>query len=136
MKQIDTQLTDLTQLIDKLAAIKNTGQRHIIALAGAPAAGKSTVTDQLKEAFAEELAILPMDGFHLDNAILDAHGLRARKGAPETFDAEGFINAVRQVKAGKPLFAPAFDRELDLARAGAIEISTNRWCWLRVTTCF
>ena len=34
----------------------------------------------------DSAAVVPMDGFHYDDAVLTAKGLRQRKGAPETFD--------------------------------------------------
>jgi pantothenate kinase len=66
-----------------------------------------------------------MDGFHYDNAILDAKGLLAKKGAPETFDADGFIALVRRLRttSGSPvsdeIAVPVFDRTQDLSRASA-----------------
>jgi pantothenate kinase len=35
-------------------------------------------------------AVVPMDGFHYDDAVLAGLGLSGRKGAPETFDFGGF----------------------------------------------
>ena len=64
-----------------------------------------------------------MDGFHFDNCVLDARGLRARKGAEQTFDSAGFVSAVKRVRADKTTVAvPSFDRAGDFARAGAIVI--------------
>ena len=60
-----------------------------------------------------------MDGFHYDNAVLDRLGLRARKGAPETFDALGFLHLMQRLRAGGDAAIPVFDRDADLARAGA-----------------
>lgn len=70
-----------------------------------------------------------MDGFHYDNAVLDALGLRARKGAPETFDYGGFANTLCRVRSREPEIAiPIFDRPADLARAGAALIrQTTRY---------
>ena len=98
--------------------------RAIVALAGPPAAGKSTLSDVLMRRLGTDAAILPMDGFHLDNAVLDERGLRARKGAPATFDVAGFASTLARVRRDKgAVLVPAFDRRLDLARAGAIEIA-------------
>ncbi len=60
-----------------------------------------------------------MDGFHLDNRILDARGLRPRKGAPETFDAAGFIHMIRRLATEDEVIIPVFDRPRDIAIAGA-----------------
>lgn len=92
--------------------------RLIVAVAGPPGAGKSTTTDALA-AELDGAVVCPMDGFHLDNTILDDRGLRARKGAPETFDTAGFGHALARIAAGETVIVPTFDRGLDLARAGA-----------------
>jgi pantothenate kinase len=63
--------------------------------------------------------LVPMDGFHLDNRILDARGLRACKGAPESFDAAGFLALVRRLRSGAEVVYPVFDRARDLSIAGA-----------------
>ncbi len=92
----------------------------MVGIAGPPASGKST----LAHALAEQTGgiAVPMDGFHLDNPILEARGLRQRKGAPETFDAEGFLSLVKRLKTGGEVFAPLFDRERELAIAGALAV--------------
>jgi len=66
-----------------------------------------------------------MDGFHLDNRILDARGLRARKGAPETFDAAGFVHMIRRLRDEDEVIVPVFDRTRDIAIAGAQVIGTD-----------
>ena len=60
-----------------------------------------------------------MDGFHLDNRVLDARGLRHRKGAPETFDLRGFARLLAEIAEGGEVVCPLFDRDRDLAIAGA-----------------
>ncbi len=101
-----------------------TSARRLVALAGPPGAGKTTLAEALRDRVdgADDggCALVPMDGFHLDNAILDARGLRPRKGAPETFDADGFVRLVRHLReTDDDAVIPTFDRTLDLARAGA-----------------
>ncbi|WP_186418830.1 nucleoside triphosphate hydrolase [Bosea sp. CS1GBMeth4] len=96
-------------------------RRIVVALAGPPGAGKSTLGERLLAALpAGEAALVPMDGFHFDNAVLDAMRLRDRKGAPETFDCAGLAATLKRIRAGEaPVAVPVFDREADLARAGA-----------------
>jgi pantothenate kinase len=94
--------------------------RFVVAIAGPPGAGKSTLSEALVAALGRNAIVLPMDGFHLDNAVLKARGLLARKGAPETFDAAGFGVVLKRVHdGGEDVAIPLFDRSLDLARAGA-----------------
>lgn len=118
-------LDDLTNRVDSLPA---TGRRLLIAIAGPPAAGKSTFA----EAFVARLnrdagraCLVPMDGFHLDNRILVARNLLARKGAPETFDAAGFIHTIRRLVTADEVIAPVFDRENDIAIAGAQSVNID-----------
>ncbi len=104
------------------------GKRFIVAIAGAPGAGKSTLADDvcalLNAAEAGSAAVLPMDGFHLDNAVLDTLGLRARKGAPQTFDADGYAALLDRIGAGdRDIVVPVFDRTNDVARAGGRIVS-------------
>ncbi|MDT8857084.1 nucleoside/nucleotide kinase family protein [Paracoccaceae bacterium Fryx2] len=94
--------------------------RFIAAVAGPPGAGKSTLAGALVAALGPGARLVPMDGFHYDNAVLDARGLRARKGAPETFDAAGFCALLHRLRdGGAEIAIPVFDRAADLARAGA-----------------
>jgi pantothenate kinase len=113
-------------LIAAIDALPPAGRR-IVALAGAPGSGKSTlaaaVVDRLNARQPGLAALVPMDGYHLDNAILDARGWRAVKGAPQTFDADGLAcDLVRLRAAEGPVMVPVFDRAMDLARAAAREV--------------
>lgn len=96
-------------------------RRLMVAIAGPPGAGKSTLAETLVPLLPQgATAIVAMDGFHYDNAVLDARGLRARKGAPETFDFDGFRHLVERLRrADGEVAVPLFDRAADIARAGA-----------------
>lgn len=100
----------------------------MIAIAGPPGSGKSTLAGAVVAALraeageAGEVALMPMDGFHLDNRLLEPRGLLARKGAPETFDFEGFSNALERVRHAPSVVLPVFDRTREIAIAGAEEI--------------
>ncbi|MCC5882204.1 MAG: nucleoside triphosphate hydrolase [Halomonas sp.] len=98
-------------------------QRFIVALAGPPGAGKSFLSEwlcrELNERQGGISAVVPMDGYHLDNAILEPLGQLPIKGAPETFDPEGLKHDLERIRrADKTVAVPVFDRPLDLARAG------------------
>ena len=118
-------MTDTTQRLDGLAQqilAPSCEGRRLVALAGAPASGKSTMAEALAQALHRAGAcprVVPMDGFHLDNRLLEANGLLARKGAPETFDAAGFVHLVARLKAEDDVVYPLFDRAHDIAVAGA-----------------
>ena len=96
-------------------------RRIVVAIAGPPGAGKSTLTEALRGLLPEGSAeVVPMDGFHFDDAVLNRRGLRARKGAPETFDFAGFETLLKRIRAGEPDVAiPIFDRSMELSRAAA-----------------
>ncbi|MBM7067033.1 nucleoside/nucleotide kinase family protein [Actibacterium sp. 188UL27-1] len=98
------------------------GGRTLIAVAGPPGSGKSTLAEALVQALGPDTALLPMDGFHLDNRLLEPKGLLSRKGAPETFDVAGFATCLERVASGAPIFVPLFDRDREIAVAAAAEI--------------
>ncbi|MCE8019464.1 nucleoside triphosphate hydrolase [Halomonas sp. MCCC 1A11036] len=98
-------------------------QRFIVALAGPPGAGKSFLSEWLCRELNERVpgiaAVVPMDGYHLDNAILEPLGQLPIKGAPETFDPDGLKHDLERIRrADRCVAVPVFDRPLDLARAG------------------
>lgn len=93
--------------------------RRLIAIAGPPGSGKSTLASALVERLGDRAALVPMDGFHYDNDVLRARNLLDRKGAPETFDVEGFACLIRRLMKPAEVAVPVFDREADLARAAA-----------------
>lgn len=96
--------------------------RVLVALAGAPASGKSELATALLRRFRDQkvsAAVVPLDGFLLDTAVLETRGLGRRKGAPETHDWGGFLHLVRRLRDGGEVVAPIFDRDRDIAIAGA-----------------
>lgn len=98
-------------------------RRFIVALAGPPGAGKSFLSEWLCRELNERqpgiAAVVPMDGYHLDNAILEPLGQVPIKGAPETFDPDGLKHDLERIRrADRTVAVPVFDRPLDLARAG------------------
>ncbi|MGE0283573.1 MAG: nucleoside triphosphate hydrolase [Rhizobiaceae bacterium] len=102
-------------------------ERFIVGIAGPPASGKSTRAEALSELFPQGSAVVvPMDGFHYDDRVLDQIGLRHRKGAPETFDFAGFATLLRRLKSREPNIAiPLFDRSLEISRAGAAIVDSQ-----------
>ena len=108
---------DLAHLIRTRA--KDHPRRFMVAVAGPPGAGKSTVAAELVQLIGAGARVVPMDGLHYDDGVLNARGLRARKGAPETFDVAGFANLMTRLAVEPEVAIPIFDRSMELSRAAA-----------------
>lgn len=118
------QFVTLDALAGTLAEAGKSG-RVIAAIAGPPGSGKSTIVEALAERLGSghDIAteIVPMDGFHFDNMVLEPLGLLPRKGAPETFDVAGLASVLGRLRGPElqDVAVPVFDRSQELARAGA-----------------
>lgn len=104
---------------DAQALIPQAGPPAVLALAGPPAAGKSLLAHALVARLHHQLVTtavgyVPLDGFHLSNRVLHQLGRWERKGAPDTFDAAGYVALLRRIRQGEPhpVYAPDYDREL------------------------
>ena len=113
----------LNRLID--AAVRLTKQaesgRAVVGITGAPGAGKSTLAAELETALRRRGLLagsVPMDGFHFSNAVLDELGRHQRKGAPDTFDVDGYLAILDRVRQAAPegepreVLAPVYRRDL------------------------
>jgi pantothenate kinase len=100
------------------------GPRRLLGLTGAPGAGKSTLAARIVQELAPAAVLVPMDGFHLANAELRRLHRAERKGAPDTFDVEGYLALLSRLRDNGPaaVYAPRFDRDLDEPVAGAIRV--------------
>lgn len=116
-------MTGVESLARLLRSRAGDASRYMVAIAGAPASGKSTLAENLRGALVAEgetAIVVPMDGFHFDDLILNARGHRPRKGAPFTFDVPGFEVLLKRIKARESDIAiPVFDRSMELSRAAA-----------------
>lgn len=117
MVTLTAHITAVLKLVER---VRDPGRRCVIGIAGPPGSGKSTlgaaVVKRLNAGHgdAPAAALVPMDGFHLDNDILDARGTRAIKGAPETFDVAAFVALVQALRHdGADILYPLFDRKAD-----------------------
>jgi len=112
--------------LERAHQLLGTGRRQILGIAAAPGAGKSTLAQALASALGPQAVVVPMDGFHLANVELKRLGRAQRKGAPDTFDAAGYVNLLHRLRAQQPhetVYAPAYERTIEESVAGAIAIS-------------
>lgn len=124
-----TSLTDhVNTLADHIHEKREDSKRLIVAIAGAPGSGKSTVAREVARRLTQQKCpciVVPMDGFHFDNAVLEEMGASPRKGAPDTFDVQGFIRLIKAMKDSVDVYAPIFDRTRDIAIAAAIKVPAD-----------
>lgn len=109
---------DIERIASSLLTARGDQCRFVVAIAGPPASGKSTFSGALRTYLNESCdirsVVVPMDGFHLDNDLLDDLNLRHRKGAPETYDVDSFSRLLRRLKiSDQSIHYPTFDRALD-----------------------
>jgi pantothenate kinase len=96
--------------------------RVLVAISGPPASGKTALADELARRLNAQkcqTVVVPQDGFHLDNQVLEERGQLNRKGAPQTFDGAGFVHMVRRLKERADVAVPTFNRTRDISIAGA-----------------
>jgi pantothenate kinase len=108
--------------IDALVAALAPG-RVLLGLSGAPGAGKTTLASSI--AARHGAPVVPMDGFHRPEAELRALGRLEAKGAPDTFDAEGYAALLGRLRDGGTVLAPAFDHGRPDPIPQAIEVPAS-----------
>ena len=108
----------VTELLETLSNSPDKG-RYFLGITGCPAAGKSmlakNLTDEINFRTGDGLAaVVPLDGFHLPNSILKENGLLNIKGAPETFDADSFVELINRLHEfpDRSIMCPAYDRKI------------------------
>ncbi|HEX2806789.1 MAG TPA: hypothetical protein VHN80_11530, partial [Kineosporiaceae bacterium] len=124
----------LQELLTRARGLQRPDLRALLGIAGAPGAGKTTLARALVQALVaappvgegpEWVAHVPMDGYHLGDVELARLGRTGRKGAPDTFDVDGYAALLRRLR-GAPvdseeiIYAPAFDRDMEQPVAGSI----------------
>ena len=120
--RVAIELTSLEEALDRARSLTQEKERRIvIGLVGKPGAGKSSLSKYLlKHLPKETTASVPMDGFHLSNTQLALLGRSERKGAPDTFDAHGYVELLQRIKTDmtQEIYFPIFHREIEESIAG------------------
>lgn len=120
----DPPAIEFAELVDRIGyrrADAPTPVRRLIGIVGPPGVGKSTIASSLSRQLTSRPPIVEMDGFHLPNSELRRLGNIERKGAPDTFDAGGFVELLRRLRndVDDTVNAPRFDRAIDASVADA-----------------
>lgn len=129
--RVAIELSSLEAALERAISLSESiHSRVIIGLVGKPGAGKSTLSSYLlKKLPKESTALVPMDGFHLSNAQLALLGRSDRKGAPDTFDAHGYVELLQRIKTNftQEIYFPIFHREIEesVAAEGVIHPHTS-----------
>lgn len=113
-----------TVLADRVRAMAARYRRVIVGITGAPGAGKSTLAEALVRDLGPAAVLVPMDGFHLSNRVLRSLGRQDRKGAPDTFDAAGYLSLLRRLRTAdeEVVYAPLFRRDIEEPIAAGIQV--------------
>ena len=117
-------LDNLDAVLARALRLAGGGRRAVLGIAGPPGGGKSTLAELVVAGLGDHAALVPMDGFHLAQPELVRLGRRDRMGAPDTFDAAGYVALLARLRSqdDETVYAPAFRREIEEPIAGALAI--------------
>ncbi len=103
------------------------GRRVVLGLAGPPGGGKSTLAQRIADDLGDRARLAGMDGFHLAQAELARLGRAQRKGAPDTFDAAGYVALLRRLRDPREaaVYAPLFRRDLEEPIGSAVRVERD-----------
>jgi pantothenate kinase len=92
--------------------------RVALGVTGGPGVGKSTLAGELVEVLNAQTpgtaAYVPMDGFHMKHAKLEALGTAHEKGMPHTFEGAAFAEFLERLKGAEgPVSGPGYSRKIE-----------------------
>lgn len=108
----------LAVLVDRGRGLLSGNLRVALGMAGGPGTGKSTlaveVAAQLNRETPGFAAYVPMDGFHMKHAKLEALGTAHEKGMPHTFEGAAFADFLARLKSATgPVSGPGYSRKVE-----------------------
>jgi pantothenate kinase len=104
----------LALLQREAAALLARPGRTVLGLSGGPGTGKSTIAQQLVPRLGDVAAYVPMDGFHMKQAKLEANGTVLDKGMPHTFEGAAFADFLARLKsATSGMSGPGYSRKIE-----------------------
>lgn len=123
-RQPVSRVDDLVRCVRRLQVGRD---RVLVGIVGEPGSGKSTVAEAVATRLGGDVAVVPMDGFHLANRELARLGRLERKGAPDTFDVAGYLSLLGRLRsrADEVVYAPDYLREFEEAVAGSIAVTAE-----------
>jgi pantothenate kinase len=102
------------QALERARRLAAGGRRALLGITGPPGGGKSTLALAIASELGDRARLVGMDGFHLAQSELVRQGKADRKGAPDTFDAAGYVALLRRLRdASEDVYAPEFRREIE-----------------------
>jgi pantothenate kinase len=118
----------VAELVERARQLMATRPRTVLGITGTPGSGKSSVSSAIVSALGPAAAAVEMDGFHLDDTVLRRLGRLERKGAPDTFDVEGYLAQLHRARTQRAgvVYALRFDRGLEASIAGAVPIEVRQ----------
>ncbi len=117
-----TKCAPLLELIN--ARAKDSTHPVLVALAGPPGSGKSTISKHLSMIISHPTIVVPMDGYHLYKKDLDTEGFK-RRGAHWTFDSHKFVRDIRSLSTSFVGSFPSFDHHIGDPIENDITVSSS-----------
>jgi pantothenate kinase len=123
---------DPALLADRIRGLRS-GGRMVFGIVGAPGSGKSALSALVLAHLTSgpdpvAAALVPMDGYHLAQHIIEAAGTAQIKGAPVTFDGAGYVSLLRRLVTptpGETVYAPEFRRAIEEPIAGSVAVGPD-----------
>jgi pantothenate kinase len=115
------------QALERARRLAAGGRRALLGITGPPGGGKSTLAARIAAELGDQAVLVGMDGFHLAQAELERLGRAGRKGAPDTFDAAGYVALLRRLRAADEdvVYAPEFRREIEEPINAAVAVGRD-----------